>query len=262
MFTVSGQSIEDLRNSINQFLENKNATVGVAIQGTKDTDTLSINGNARLPMQSVFKLTVTKDLVNTYKHLYSPLIKKFPNGTEITIGETIEYSVALSDNLACDLLFEKVGGTEALQEFLHQIGIKEIAIKHTEIVMQSDWEKQYENWTTSQAANLALQIFFENHNLLSDNSYTFLLKILKGTKTGGKSIKGLLPSNTVVAHKTGYSGIKNGLIGAFNNIGIVFLPDGTSFYISILVSDSTESFEESQAIMAQVAKKAWDYFTR
>ena len=245
----------------------------------------NINGDVHLPMQSVFKfhlalvvmhqidqgkfsleddLNITKDLIDTYKHLYSPIVKEYPNGTKLTVGEVLEYTVALSDNLGCDLLFEKVGGTAVVQDFLHQNGIKDIAIKHPEIMMQADWQRQYENWTTAKAATKTLKLFYGNaNNLLSEASYQVLLNILKGTKTGQKSIRGFLPENTIVAHKTGYSGInQEGIIGAFNNIGIVFLPNGKHFYISVFVSDSKEDFETTQAIIAKVAKLAWDHYSK
>lgn len=130
--------------------------------------------------------------------------------------------------------------------------------------MQAKWERQYENWTTSNAANKLLELFYENeNNLLSQECYDFLVDVMKGTKTGQKSIRGLLPKETVIAHKTGHSG-KNeeGLTAARNDIGIVFLPDGSYFYISILVSDSMETKEATEAILAEVAKLAWDHFNR
>ena len=188
--------------------------------------------------------------------------KKYPNRAEVPLAEMLRYTVALSDNLGCDLLFRLVGGTEAVASYLHNIGIKDIAIVHTEIVMQAEWENQYDNWTTAKAANQVLQLFFENNRaLLSTESYNFLLDVLKGTKTGKKSIRGLLPEETVVAHKTGHSGKnEDGLTGALNDIGIVFLPDNSYFYLSILVSDSKESDETNQKIIAEIAKLCWDHF--
>ncbi len=282
-YTIEAQSIDLLRESIIEVLENKNATVGVAIIGEQPHDTLSINGDKHLPMQSVFKyhlalavldqvdqgklslddsISIDKETIDTYSHLWSPLRKKYPDGGKVTLAEMLEHTVALSDNVGCDLLFELMGGTDVVSSYLHEIGISDISIEHVEIVMQAEWESQYENWTTAKAANQSLQLFYENtDNLLSVESYDFLLSVLKGTKTGKKRIKGLLPEETIVAHKTGTSGKNDeGLTGALNDIGIVFLPDGSHFYLSILVSESMESDEDNQKIIAKVAKLAWDYF--
>ena len=279
------QSIDALRLKINEVLAGKSATVGLAIKGTKPQDTLSINGDKHLPMQSVFKyhlalvvlhqvdqgklslddkISIDEELVSLYAHLWSPLRKKYPNGAEVSIAEVLRYTVALSDNLGCDMLFNLVGGTKLVQAYFREKGIKDIAIVHPEIVMQANWECQYENWTTAKASNQALQLFFENTNkLLSTDSHNFLLETLKGTKTGKNSIKGLLPPHTVVAHKTGHSGKnKNGLTGALNDIGIVFLPDGSYFYLSVLLSDSMEDTKTNQKIIADIAKLTWDYFKK
>ena len=282
-FYAKAQSINTLRQKVAEVLEDKSATVGVAIRGVNAQDTISINGDMRLPMQSIFKyhlaiavlhqvdqgklnldqaLSLDQTLITSYEHLWSPLRKKYPKGGEVTLAEIIKYTVAWSDNLGCDVLFELIGGTNVVESYLHDIGIKDIAIVHNEIVMQSKWENQYDNWTTAKAANQTLQRFYENAgHLLSPKSYDFLLDVLKGTVTGKKSIRGRLPKATIVAHKTGRSG-KNeeGLTGAINDIGIVFLPDGSYFYLSVLVSNSKESDETNQGIIAEVARLAWDYF--
>lgn len=277
------QSIETLRKKINQVLVGKSATVGVAIQGSNPTDTLSVNGNKHLPMQSVFKfhlamtvmhkidqgkfrlnekISIDKKMVKSYSHLWSPLRKKYPNGAKVTLAEIIQYTVAWSDNLGCDLLFKLIGGPKVMEAYLHKIGIKDIAAVYTEIMMQAKWKRQYENWTTAKAGNQILQLFYENaDNLLSTKNYNFLLNVLKGTKTGKKRIRGLLPKEAIVAHKTGYSGKnKKGLTGALNNIGIVFLPNNSYFYISVFVNDSLESDATNQKIIAEIAKLTWDYF--
>lgn len=282
---VQAQSIEELRHKIKQVLKGKTATVGVAIQGANPAEAIAVNGDKHLPMQSVYKyhlalavlhqvdqgkfklskkMTISQKMMDTYKHLWSPLRKKYPKGVTITLAKMIEYTVAWSDNLGCDLLFDLVGGTKAVEAYMHKIGVKDIAIVYPEIIMQARWSTQYDNWTTAKAANQALALFFKNsRKLLSTQSYEFLLGVLKGTQTGKKSIRGFLPKETVVAHKTGYSGKnKKGVIGALNDIGIVFLPNGSHFYISVLVSNSSEGYAASQKIIADVAKLAWDYFNK
>jgi beta-lactamase class A/beta-lactamase class A VEB len=282
---AQAQSIEGLRHKIKQVLKGKAATVGVAIQGANPTEAIAVNGDKHLPMQSVYKfhlalavlhqvdqgkfklsqkMTISQKMMDTYKKLWSPLRKKYPNGVTLTLAKIIEYTVAWSDNLGCDLLFELVGGTKAVEAYMHKIGVKDIAIVYPEIIMQARWSTQYDNWTTAKAANQVLALFFKNSNkLLSTQSHNFLLGVLKGSQTGKKSIRGFLPKETVVAHKTGYSGKnKKGVIGALNDIGIVFLPNGTHFYISVLVSNSSEGYAASQKIIADVAKLAWDYFNK
>jgi len=129
--------------------------------------------------------------------------------------------------------------------------------------MQSNWDRQFENWTTPKAANQVLQTFYKNEKkLLSKKSYQFLWKVMRETSTGQKRLKGLLPKGTVVAHKTGWSGTNKdtGITAAVNDIGIVFLPNGQYFYISVFVTDSKEDSDTNERILAEIGKATWDYF--
>lgn len=275
-------TIGDLKQSILGVIEGKSATVAVSVKGLDPDDTISINGDMHLPMQSVFKLHVaisvlhqvdlgkfslqdsihiTPELIFTYRKLWSPLRKKYPAGGKIPIHEIMEYMVAWSDNLGCDVLLDQIGGAEVAQKYMQEIGIHEVAIVDNEMTLQSDWNRQYQNWSTTNACNKLLQKLYENEDLLGDSSYQRLLATLKGTTSGQGKLRGQLPAKAMVAHKTGYSG-KNerGIIGASNDIGIVFLPDNTYFYISVFVSDSQEDEEVNQEIIASIAHLAWDYF--
>ncbi|KQC29134.1 class A beta-lactamase, subclass A2 [Flagellimonas eckloniae] len=276
-----GQSIQTLKREIYEILQDKDATVGVAISGQNPKDTVTINGNVHLPMQSVYKyhlalavldqvdkeklsleekITLTKkDLDN---NLWSPIREKYTEGTDLTLAEIIEYTVASSDNVGCDLLFKLVGGPKTVEDFLHNSGISNVAVRYDEEIQQANWDLQYENWTTAKASNKALKVFFENANgQLSKESHAFIWKTMKSSWTGANCIRGHLPKNTVIAHKTGHSGKnKDGLTGAQNDVGIVFLPNGTYFYLSVLVSDSKEDSKVNEKIIADIAKLSWDYF--
>jgi beta-lactamase class A/beta-lactamase class A VEB len=86
---------------------------------------------------------------------------------------------------------------------------------------------------------------------------------MKETSTGANRLKGQLPQGTVVAHKTGTSGMNRatGITAAVNDIGIVFLRDRRHFFISVFVTNSKENAEINEKIIADVAKAAWDHFT-
>ncbi len=276
-----GQSINTLKGKINTVLVDKDATVGIAISGVNPNDSLSINGDKKLPLQSVFKyhlaltvlnqvdkgkfnlndkITITKEDLNN--NLWSPIRKEYPEGTDLTLAEILKYTVASSDNVGCDLLFKLVGGTNVVEKYLHEVGISDVAIEYNEATQQSKWELQYKNWTTAKSANNALRVFFENSKQqLSFENHKFLWETMKSSWTGKNSIRGHLPKETVVAHKTGHSGKNDtGLTGAQNDIGIVFLPNGKHFYLSVLISDSQEDSNVNEKIIADIAKLTWDYF--
>ena len=130
--------------------------------------------------------------------------------------------------------------------------------------MQAKWENMFQNWTTPNAASETLKIFFENkNNLLLKSSYDFFWKTNKETTTGKGRIRGQIPKETIVAHKTGWSGTnkETGITAAVNNIGIVFLPEGKYFIISVFVTDSQENFKTNEKIIADIAKATYDFYT-
>lgn len=279
--SADAQNIDSLRAQFHRIIDGKNAVVGAAVQGYDGKDTVSINGDRFFPMQSVYKYHISLAVLNQVDKgklilnqdvriskedvttdLYSPIKDRYPDGVTMKLSDVIRHTITESDNVGCDVLLGLIGGTDAAESYIKDNGIEDIAIVYDEKTQQSNWENQFENLTTPGAANLALVKFYENkNNLLSDSSYNFLWETMKGTVTGKNSIRGELPPDYVVAHKTGHSGINDQRVtAAVNDIGIVFLPDGRYFYISVFVSNSTEDEETNQKIISGIAKAARDYF--
>jgi beta-lactamase class A len=83
------------------------------------------------------------------------------------------------------------------------------------------------------------------------------------TSVGQNRIKGKLPKNTEVAHRTGSSFTNDkGLTGAINDIGIVKLPNGNHFAIAVFVHNTTEKYNDGEEIIADISKVTWDYFLK
>lgn len=273
-----------LRNKIEQIVSDKNAIVGVSIIGNNGKDTISMNGDRRFPMQSVFKFHIALAVLSEIdkgklsldqkieigkdellpEDFWSPLRDENPNGGIFTIEKLIQYSVSHSDNTACDVLIRLVGTPKTVEEYIKKSGINDIQITFNEEEMQAKWENMFQNWITPKVASETLKLFYENkNNLLSKNSYDFFWKTNKETTTGKNRIRGRLPEGTVVAHKTGWSGTnkETGITAAVNNIGIVFLPNGEYFIISVFVSESKENFDTNEKIIADIAKATYDFYT-
>jgi beta-lactamase class A len=255
--------------------------VGVGIMDLDADYSVTVNGLEQFPMQSVYKFPLAIAILNMVDegrlsleqnvhipggsldtNTWSPLVTDFPNqDINITLAELIDYTVGKSDNNGCDVLFQIAGGTEAVNRYIHGLGVEGIAIAATEKEMKQRWEVQYTNWCQPAAMLQLLQIFYDGR-ALSRESNQFLMKVMTEGVNPANRIKRMLPEDAVVAHKTGTGNTNDeGITSATNDVGIVTLPDGRRFAIVVYVSDYKGGIERGSRAIAEIAKLAWDHFT-
>ncbi len=273
---------QNLKKEILQITKDKNGTVAVSVLDFGNDKTVHINGNKKLPMLSVFKFHIGLAVLNEVdqgklnldqkilikksdllENTWSPIRERFPEGDiEMPLGLLIKYTVAESDNNGCDILLRLIGGTETVQKFINSKGIRNFTIKVNEEQMHQGFEFMYLNTTTANSANQLLKDF-RDKKIVSKTSTDFLMTTMLETSTGKNKIVAQLPESVPVAHKTGSSG-KNekGLTIAENDIGIVTMPGGKSYALSIFVSDSMESAETNTKMIADISKVVFDYFSK
>lgn len=280
-FSTFGQSSNELRQQLNQIISSKNATVGISIKGIEDKDTLSINGNLKAPMMSVFKFHIALAVLNKvdegklsltqevfikkkdlHENTWSPMREDFPDGNvNLTLDKLLRYTVSHSDNNGCDILIDLVGGTKVVQKFINQQGIKDFVIKVNENQMRS-WKNLYVNTTTPLATTALLEKFYKGE-ILKESTTKYLYQIMVETSRGLTWMKAGLPENTELAHRTGISGTNDdNLRVAMNDIGIVKLPNGKHFILSVYLKNITEKQEDTEKIIADITKATWDYFVK
>ena len=273
---------QNLKKEILQITKDKNGTVAVSVLDFGNDKSVHINGNKKLPMLSVFKFHIGLAVLNEVdqgklnldqkilikksdllENTWSPIRERFPEGNiEMPLGLLIKYTVAESDNNGCDILLRLIGGTDTVQKFINSKGIRNFTIKVNEEQMHQGFEFMYLNTTTANSANQLLKDF-RDKKIVSKTSTDFLMTTMLETSTGKNKIVAQLPESVPVAHKTGSSG-KNekGLTIAENDIGIVTLPGGKSYALSIFVSDSMESAETNTKMIADISKIVFDYFSK
>ncbi|KQW96153.1 class A beta-lactamase, subclass A2 [Flavobacterium sp. Root420] len=280
-FQAFSQTTNDLRQQLNQIIASKNATVGISIKSIEDKDTLSINGNLKAPMMSVFKFHIALTVLNQvdegklsldqkifikkkdlHENTWSPMREDYPEGNmDLTLDKLLRYTVSHSDNNGCDLLINLVGGTKVIQKFINKQGIKDFVIKVNEQQMET-WKNLYVNTTTPLTTTELLEKFYKGE-VLKEETTKYLYEIMVETSRGLTWMKAGLPEGTELAHRTGISGTNdNNLRVAMNDIGIVKLPNGKHFILSVYLKEITETKEDTEKIIADIAKATWDYFTK
>ncbi len=275
------QNFPELRKELSQIIVKHNATVGIAIKGVESKDTLSINGNMKMPMMSVFKFHIALAVLNEVdkgklslnqkifikkedlkEDTWSPIRDEFPNGNmDLTVDQLLRYTVSHSDNNGCDILLELIGGTQIVQKFINKVGIKDFVIKMNEDQMRT-WENLYINTTTPIATTELLDRFYKG-KVLKKATTKYLYQLMVECSRGITWMKAGLPEGTELAHRTGISGTNdNNLRVAMNDIGIIKLPKGKHFILSIYLKNITESRENTEKIIADITKVTWDCFSK
>ena len=267
-----------LIQQINDYTQNKNATIGVALL-TDDGKAVCYNAHIHYPLLSVFKIHVALAALNKMNKqqtnpdsllyiqasqlktdTYSPLQQQVPNQDfQISLKVLLKYSLSLSDNNACDLLIDYAGGIQAVAQYIRSIGIRQFQITETEASMHVTPLKQYSNWSTlSEIVNI-LQLI-DKRVLFSPIYNDLLWEALTETQTGPDKLKGKLPDNLTIGHKTGSSNRMKGMKIADNDAGIIVLPDGKRYCLAIFIMDSYETDDNNAAIIADISRMIYDWF--
>lgn len=275
------QNRVELRKELHQIISTKNARIGISIKVIEEKDTLNINGNLNAPLMSIFKFHIalaTLNLVDKgklsltqkifikkedlHEDTWSPIRDEYPEANMyLTLDQLLRYTVSHSDNNGCDILLELIGGAQTVQKFINKEGIKDFTIKVNEQEMTS-WENLYINTTTPIATTALLEKFY-NGKILKINTTIYLYQLMVACSRGITWMKAGLPEGTELAHRTGMSGTNdNNLRVAMNDVGIVKLPDGKHLIISIYLKDITETKEDTEKIIADITKAAWNYYTK
>ncbi len=251
--------------------------VGAAAVIVESGTVVSLHGEQRFPMQSVYKLPIgmallhqvdlgrltlnqpvrirQSDLVPPSRG--SPIRDKYPHGTTMTVFELLQAMMTVSDGTASDILLNLAGGPVRVTGYLRGLGVRDIVVATSERAMAGSEQVQYRNWATPDAM-VRLLCALQQGRGLSASSRRLLLGLITGSTTGPDRIRGLMPVGTVVAHKTGSSGTVNGLTRATNDVGLITLPDGRHLAVVVFVSDTRASDTVQAGVIAKIARAAWD----
>ena len=255
----------------------KTGKIGFAAKILETGEELQYSDGGEYPMQSVYKLPIGMAVLNLIDHnklslstvvkvdkkeyvskiQHSPLRDAFPNGTNATVQELLKYMISKSDGTACDVLLRTIGGRKTVAEYLKSIGIKGVHVLDTEKEMWRNPGLQYRNSATPEGILALLQKLWSGRTL-TKNSRTLLLQWMTDSETSQMRIKGLLPKEVPVAHKTGSSGTVKGFSAATNDVGIITSPKGVHLAIAIFVTDSKESEVEREASIAKITLAVWN----
>ncbi len=116
------------------------------------------------------------------------------------------------------------------------------------------FEEDPRDTATPKAMAELLQMIWSN-KILRKESSEILLDIMSRCQTGEDRLKGLLPTDTYVAHKTGTIG------STTNDVGIIRLPNNKGNIVVVaFVKDSELDIPVRERAIAHVSRAVHDYF--
>ncbi len=209
-------------------------------------------------------------------------------GVSLSVRNLLELMLLISDNSAADICLRLAGGPEAVTSKMREIGVTGIRVDRPTVLLISDWIgaalPPQKDWTpelfqglyravspearkaaearfnadprdTAQPSAMAdLLLMIHNRKLHKPETADLLLDIMRRCQTGEARIKGMLPPDTVLAHKTGSIG------GTIDDVGILTLPGNAGHVaLALFVKEGTKS-EASERAIAQVSRAVYDYF--
>jgi beta-lactamase class A len=194
----------------------------------------------------------------------SPIRDANPGGTQMTVEELLKAAISESDGTASDVLQRIAGGAEGVQRYLESLAITDMKIKYSHKEFGREWAYQYDNWATPAATVNMLRTLSParaasgREQGLSKGSADLLLRFMTESNNPDNRLLGMLPEETLVAHKTGTGGTQDGVTSATNDVGIITLPDGRHIAIAVYIQDSkTDGAKPSEAI-ARIARAVFD----
>ncbi|APL95335.1 beta-lactamase [Sphingobium sp. TA15] len=261
-------------------------TVGIAVRDLGTGETLAYNGDTLFPMASTYKLAVAAKILSLLDagslSLDEPLMRL---GRPLPVRTLIDMSLTLSDNEATDALVARAGGPQAVNDWVRAAGIKGLRVDSNtrdllarakvvgtgygdEAALESGLSAAQRDArdmpnlgfaadprdTATPRAMDDLLAAIRLGRVLRPQTTALMLSIMERCKTGKARLRAMLPPGTRIAHKTGT------LNGLGNDAGIVTLPDGRMFVISVFVMKDHMGHELRDRIMAEAARAAYDYF--
>jgi len=273
----------ELQKQISEIAKDANGKVGVYAVLIETGETVSLNAGERYAMQSVVKLPISMAVmsqVNAGKltldqkvkiakndfvpsNMRSPIRDSNQNGVDLTVEELLRAAISESDGTAADVLQRVAGGAKGVQTYIDSFGIGEMTVKHTHKEFGQKWELQYENWATPMGTfNLLMPFFVKPGPIRIGNGMDLIRKFMTESNNPAGRIVAGLPKGTVVAHKTGTGGTRDGITSATNDVGIITLPNGDHIAIVVFVGDSSADLATREAVIARITKAIWDRWNR
>jgi len=263
----------DFANRILSAEQRTGARIGVAAVDTASGKRLAYRSEERFPMCSTFKFlaaaAVLKRVDGGQQELdrfvsydakdileYAPITKAHLKVGGMTLGALCAAAIQQSDNTACNLLLDTIGGPTGLTNFARSIGDETTRLDRKEPELNSASPGDERDTTTPAAMCADMQRLLLG-NVLSESSRQQLEDWLRQNETGSQMIRAGVPKTWTVGDKTGRCGN-----GATNDVAIIRPPAGAPILVAIYSMGPASLADDRTAIVAEAARAVVEFLSR
>lgn len=256
----------------------RNGRIGVAAIDLLTGEEVSILGNQRFPMASTSKIAIAATFLEGVDQGRWSLDDRFPvltalpsrrlssaaapvrEGRLMSARDMIEVMITRSNNEATDGLLAVVGGPKAVNDWVRRAGIEGFSLDRDIATLVRD-ETEHDPATyidmRDSATPLAMAKMLKGLHegrWLSPQSRSLLIGAMERCVTGRNRIPGKMPSDVIIAHKTG------SLYNTSSDVGIITLPSGRTVALAIYVTGGGNNRAYRIDKIATIARALHDGF--
>ena len=165
----------------------------------------------------------------------------------MTIAELCAAAIQYSDNTACNLLLDRIGGPAAVTAFARRIGDTAFRLDRRETALNEAVPGDPRDTTTPRAMAASLEKLVLDEALAPD-ARRRLLDWMLGNTTGAERIRAGFPAGWRVADKTGTGGY-----GTTNDIGIALPAQGQPIVVAIYYTGTAPDAKSNSKVVADAA---------
>ncbi len=265
MIPVSASANDRLINAIRAIETRLNGRIGVSILNVENGREWQYRADERFPMTSTFKLLACAAVLHKVDRgdetldrritfgaddlvTYSPVTEKHVDGG-MTIGELCEATLHLSDNTAANLILDVLGGPDALNAYLRDIGDDVTRLDRIEPELNAATPGDPRDTTTPDAMRATLAYLLLG-DALSPELRQQLEDWLTGNQVGGPLLRAGLPDDWKIADRTGA-----GEFGSRAIVAVIWPPEQKPVIAAVYITQTSASMEERNAAIADLGQE-------
>ncbi len=212
-------------------------------------------------------------------------------GFQTTIRTLLHHALINSDNAANDKLMSLAGGAPAVLDLIRRKALDGVKLAEDEKHLQAHiaglvWSPELSPYGAFDAARARLPhdvreaamdayiaapydgaspvgivsglAALKRGELLSKDSTEVILDIMAKCKTGPRRLKGGLPADWTIAHKTGTGQDFKGASIGINDVGLITAPDGRTYAVAVMLQRTHKATPARLEFMQAVTRAVVD----